>query len=121
MAFTRKKRDLSLYTGVEFYVKGTGTGFINIQTSLPKEPTRVDAWQGTFHATNEWRKVRIPFTDFVIGRAWIKETANKKGFASGDQVFRPANVEQVAIIINSSTNPAGAQGALSVGKMGFYR
>lgn len=121
MAFTRKKRDLSLYTGVEFYVKGAGTGFINIQTSMPRDPLSVDAWHGTFRATNEWRKVRIPFTDFVVGRTWIKKGASSKGLTPGDQVFRPSHVEQVAIIINSSTNPPGAHGTLNVGKVGFYR
>lgn len=120
MAFTRKKRDLSLYAGVEFYVKGAGTGVVNIQTSLPGEPLRVDAWQGTFRATEEWRKVRIPFTDFVVGRAWIKESASR-GLMPGDQIFRPSHVEQVAIIINSSLNTAGARGTLNVAQVGFYR
>ncbi|MFZ1983676.1 MAG: CIA30 family protein, partial [Desulfatitalea sp.] len=121
MAFTRKKRDLSLYAGVEFHVKGAGTGVVNIQTSVPKEPLRMDAWQGTFRATDEWRKIRIPFTDFVIGRAWIKKAATVKGYMPGDQIFRPSHVEQVAIIINSSLNPAGAHGTLNVAKVGFYR
>ncbi|MBI5897469.1 MAG: CIA30 family protein [Desulfobacterales bacterium] len=121
MAFTRKKRDLSLYAGVEFYVKGAGTGVVNIQTSVPKEPLKMDAWQGTFRATDEWRKIRIPFTDFVIGRSWIKEAATARGFMPGDQIFRPSHVEQVAIIIYSGLNPAGAHGTLNVGKLGFYR
>ncbi len=121
MAFTRKKRDLSLYAGVEFYVKGAGTGFVNIQTSVPKEVMRMDTWLGTFRATNEWRKIRIPFTDFAIGRAWIKEGATARGFTPGDQIFHPSHVEQVAIIVNSTTNPAGAHGTLNFGKVSFYR
>jgi len=102
-------------------VKGAGTGVVNIQTSVPKKPLRVDAWQGTFRATDEWRKIQIPFTDFFIARAWIKETATTRGFRPGDQIFRPSHVEQVAIIINSSLNPAGAHGTLNVAQMGFYR
>ncbi len=120
-AYTRKKRDLSLYSGVEFYVKGSGAGFINIQTSVPGEPLKVDAWVGTFRATKEWRKIRMPFTDFVVGRKWIKKGAASSGFMPGDQVFRAGLVEQVAIIINSGVNPADAHGTMHVGKIGFYR
>jgi hypothetical protein len=121
MAFTRKKRDLSLYAGVEFYVKGTGTGVVNIQTSMPGEPLKVDAWQGTFRATDQWRKVQIPFTDFIVGRGWIKESASARGFMTGDQIFRSSHVEQVAIIINSSLNPADTHGTLNIAQLGFYR
>jgi TolB-like protein len=123
MAQTRKKRDLAFYSGVEFYAKATRpiTGRVNFLSSQPDNPNTMDSWIATFRAGTEWKKFRIPFSNLMIARGWIKGKAEKFGAKPGDQLFRPNRIEQVGVGVESSLNPLDAKGSLWVGKMRFYR
>jgi hypothetical protein len=122
-ASNHKRRDLSLYSGIEFYVKATRpvTGRINVSTSVPDEPNTIDAWVTSFRAGTEWKKLRIPFSNLMIARGWIKGRAEKFGAKPGDQVFRPNRIEHFAVQVESSLNLPDIKGSLWVGKMRFYR
>lgn len=125
MVFARaensKKRDLYLYSGVEFYVKSTRllTGTFWILTSSPEDPNSMDAWTGNFDTDTEWRKVRIPFDGLTIGRRWIKKGAEKYGAKYGDQVLRLDRVEIVSIGLPSINNPP-VKGKMWIDKISFY-
>jgi hypothetical protein len=122
-ASNHKRRDLSLYSGIEFYAKATRplTGRINIATSLPDDPERIDSWIASFRAGAEWKKFRISFSNLTIGRGWVKGRAAKFGVKPGDQIFRPNRIDRVAVQVESSLNLPDIKGSLWVGKMRFYR
>ena len=71
----RSKRDLSLFNGIEFYVKADipVTGHVAIFTSERENPNIIDAWVGNFEIGTSWKLIRIPFEQLTVGRGWIKE------------------------------------------------
>jgi hypothetical protein len=119
----RKKRDLSWYSGIEFYVKATRptTGGVYFISSLPNDPNSQDSWIAQFRAGTDWKRVKIPFSQLGISSGWIKGRAAKFGHKVGDQIFRPNRIEQFGFYVDTSTNWKMAPGSLWVGKMRFYR
>jgi len=118
----RKKRDLSLYDGIEFYARATD-GFhatLLVMTSLPDDPNRVDAWMGSFEVDRTWERIRIPFGHLTVGRRWIKEgAAAMYGAKPGDQVLRLERVEGFQIGIQQVQN-GDAKGSLWIDNIRFY-
>ncbi|MFA5182049.1 MAG: FlgO family outer membrane protein [Syntrophales bacterium] len=118
----RKKRDLSLYDGIEFYARATGNfhAQVMLMTSLPNDQNRVDAWHGFFEVDQTWEKIRIPFANMMIARGWIKEgAAAMYGAKPGDQVMRLDHVEGFQIGIHRSQN-GDSKGSLWIDKIQFY-
>ena len=117
----RKKRDLSTYSGVEFYIKATEAlnGQFDILTSLPEDPNRMDRWFGTFKIDTTWKKVRVPFDNLVIARGWIRSGAQKQGAKIGDQILRIDRVEGFRIGIDSDKNQA-TSGKVWIDQIMFY-
>jgi len=117
----RKKRDLSLYDGIEFFAKATDTlrGQATIFTSQPDDPNKMDAWSGFFQIDNGWEKIRIPFNQLIIGRRWIKEGAARQGATPGDQVMRLNRVESFQIGVQQGMN-GEVKGSFWIDKIRFY-
>ena len=117
----RKKRDISLYKGVEFYAKGTEAliGQFYILSSAPDDPNRIDQWTGIFNTERNWKKLRIPFEEMVVSRGWIKGGAKKIGATPGDQVIRLNRVEGIQFGIGSARND-GITGSLWIDQIHFY-
>lgn len=117
----RRKRDLSLFNGIEFYAKATDSfhGQATFFMSQPDDPNKMDAWTGSFEVDRNWEKVRIPFDSLVIGRLWIKRSAARQGAKIGDQVMRLDRIESFFIGINVLMN-SDAEGSLWVDKVRFY-
>ncbi len=121
-AENRRKRDLYLYSGVEFYVKSTQllTGQVLIVTSNPDNPNIMDAWAGNFDTDTQWKKVRIPFDSLTVGRGWIKKGAEKYGAKYGDQILRLDRVEFVSIGLFSLNN-LPVRGRMWIDEIRFYQ
>jgi hypothetical protein len=121
MAGNRKKRDVTLYKGVEFSVKGTValSGQFFILTSQPDDPNKMDKWTGFFDIDRTWKKIRIPFDEMVIARGWIKKGAQKQGATPGDQVMRLNRVEGIQFGIGSANNE-GASGSIWIDHIRLY-
>ncbi len=117
-----KKRNLTLYNGVEFFIRGTDKlyGQVNMLTSSPEDINKIDNWVGFFEIDTEWRKCRIPFDKMVLARRWIKEGAAKYGASPGDQIMRLHRVEAIRIGIDSPKNPA-TEGTMWIDHIQFYR
>jgi hypothetical protein len=118
-----KKRDLSLYDGIEFDARATENfhAQVMVMTSLPDDPNRVDAWTGFFEAGPAWERIRIPFAQMVIARGWIKEgAAAMYGANPGDQVLRLERVEGFQIGVHQRKNGEAA-GSLWIDGIRFYR
>jgi hypothetical protein len=117
-----KKRNLTLYNGVEFYVKGSDNlyGQVNLMTSTPEDPNKIDKWVGFFEVSPNWEKLRVPFDKMVLARRWIKQGAAKYGASPGDQIMRLNRVEGIEFGIDSPKNPT-TEGTIWVDRIRFYR
>jgi hypothetical protein len=117
-----KKRNLSLYNGIEFYIKGTEKfyGQADLLTSSTEDPNKMDKWVGFFEISTQWEKIRVPFDKMVLARRWIKQGATKYGASPGDQIMRLNRVEAVEFGIDSPKNPA-TEGTVWIDDIRFYR
>ncbi len=120
--YNGKRRDLSLYDGIEFYARATGSlsGYFYLNTSSPDNPNKIDRWNGAFQVSKEWQKIRVPFKSMAIGRLWIKEGAAKQGAVPGDQTMRLNRIEQLGFSFGSDNNKE-TEGSVWFDKIGFYR
>jgi TolB-like protein len=121
-AENRKKRDLYMYRGVEFYVRSSEplTGQFFLLTSTPDNPNVMDAWSAKFEMDTQWRQVAIPFESLTVGRGWIKGGAEKYGAQHGDQILRLDRVELFSIGILGRNNPP-VKGEMFVDSIRFYQ
>lgn len=117
-----KKRDLSLFSGIEFYAKSDTqiTCHLRILMSDRDNPNTIDAWIANFLIGNEWKKIRIPFEQLAIGRGWVKEGAAKFGAKPGKQILDPSRVESISIGVQKQFNPP-VKGTLWIDKVMFYK
>ncbi len=117
-----KKRNLTLYSGVELSVRGSGKlyGQVNLLTSSPEDINKIDNWFGTFEIDTKWERCRIPFDKMVLARQWIKQGAARYGALPGDQVMRLHRVEAVEIGVFSPSNPT-TEGTIWIDNIRFYR
>ncbi len=122
IVYNGKKRDLSLYNGIEFFMRASGkmSGSFNLNTSSPDNPNKIDRWNGFFEIGKEWQKIRIPFESMTIGRLWIKQGAANQGAIPGDQVMRLNRVEQLDFLFASDNNRE-TEGSVWIDKISFYR
>ncbi len=116
-----KKRDLSLFTGVEFWVKASEelNGQFVVDCSQPDSSVKRMRWTGFFPIGTSWNKVRIPFEQLVVARKWVKQGAARQGFIPGDEVLRLHRVEGFHISIDTEKNP-DSQGAFWIDQIKFY-
>lgn len=116
------KRDLSLFNGIEFYVKADipVTGHVVIFISERENPNIIDAYVGNFEIGASWKLIRIPFEQLTVGRGWIKEGAERFGAKPGKQILDLSRVESVWIGIHSGNNPP-VKGTVWIDKVRFYR
>lgn len=121
-AENRKKRDLYMYRGVEFFVRSSEslTGHFFLLTSSPDDPNVMDGWAGEFEADTEWKLVKIPFESLTVGRGWIKKGAEKYGAQHGDQILRLDRVELFGIGAQGKDNPP-VKGQIKIDAIRFYR
>lgn len=117
-----KKRNLSLYNGIEFFVRGSEKlyGQLNMLTSVPENINKIDNWVGFFEIDTKWEKCRIPFDKMVPARRWIKQGAAKYGATPGDQIMRLHRVEAIRIGVDNQKNPA-TEGTVWIDNIRFYR
>jgi hypothetical protein len=122
-AFSRKKRDLTLYNGIEFYAKATKpiTGMVTLLISHPDDLKMADSWIINYRIGTDWKKVRIPFSSFSTSLGWKKFRAFKYGLKPGDEILRLNRIESLSIGVESSNNPPGSKGSMWVDRVRFYK
>jgi hypothetical protein len=117
-----KKRDLSFFSGIEFYAKAETMviGHFRLLLSDRDDPNMIDSWTAVFEIGTEWEKIKIPFEQLTIGRAWIREGSVKYGAKPGKQILDLSRVEAVSIGVWSGHNPP-VKGTIWIDKVRFYR
>ena len=117
-----QRRDFSFYSGIEFYIKATLplVGTLNLVTSNPNDPNKIDYWVGHFEIETEWKKIELPFNKLIVGTDWAQRTTAQGMQKPGDQVFRPNRVEAMAIGVWSTRNPP-CQGTIWIGNLRSYK
>lgn len=116
-----RKRDLSLYQGLEFYVKGTHpvTGYINLDISDRENPNLRTRWFVQFPVTEEWQLVRVPFNEFSFLKT---EFLEQEGFKTGKQVFDATRIESLIVgTCNNLMKEEYRKGSLWIDKVRFYK
>ncbi|MBF0329441.1 MAG: hypothetical protein HQL10_09815 [Nitrospirae bacterium] len=116
-----KKRDLSMFSGIEFYVKAEPQviGHLRILISDRDDPNTIDAWVALFETETDWKLVRVSFEDIFIGRGWVKGGATKFGAKAGKQIIDLSRVEAFSIGAYSENNPP-VKGTIWIDKVRFY-
>jgi TolB-like protein len=117
-----QRRDLSFYSGIEFYIKATRPlfGTFNLVTSHPDDLNKIDYWVGHFEIETEWKKIEIPFNKLVIAVDWIKREPAGSPRKLGDQILRPYRIEAMSIGVWSTRNPP-CKGTIWIDKVSSYK
>lgn len=121
-AENRKKRDISSFSGIEFYVKSepSVTGHLVILMSDRKDPNMIDAWSSDFETGSEWKMMKIPFEHLRVGRHWIKVAAVKYGVKPGEQIMDLSRTEVIWIGVFKPQN-LPIKGTMWIDNIRFYR
>lgn len=116
-----KKRDISMYSGIEFYVKAEPqvTGHLRVLISDRDDPNTMDAWVALFETETDWKLVRVSFEDLFVGRGWVKSGASKFGAKAGKQIIDLSRIETFSIGAYSENNPP-VKGTMWIDKVRFY-
>jgi hypothetical protein len=118
-----KKRDLSLFSGIEFYVKGTHpiTGHINIDISDRDDPAVRNRWFARYEITDSWQVIRIPFDQFSYNTR-SPLIMKMEGFKPGKQVLDMTHVETFIFgTCNDMVSEETKRGSIWIDKVRFYK
>ena len=115
------KRDLSLFRGIEFYVKGTHpiTGYMNIDISDRDDPSVRNRWHALFEITDAWQVVRIPFHQLSYFRS--DAIMKREGFKQGKQVLDMTHVETLMFGTCDSLVRDEKKGSFWIDNVRFYK
>jgi len=117
-----QRRDLSLYEGVEFYIRATRPlfGTFNLITSHPDDSNKIAYWVGNFEIGTEWKIIRLPFNKLVNADNWITREPSGSQRKLGDKTLRPSRIEGLRIGVWSTRNPP-CSGSIWVDKIRSYK
>ena len=115
-----KKRDLSLYRGIEFCMKGTKpmTGFLDIDISDRDDPNKRDRWNARFEIEPEWKLVRMPFNQLVV---LPSKYIVGEGYKPGKQILDLRQMEALLIGTCNTIIRKDTRGTLWIDKIRFYK
>lgn len=117
-----KKRDLSLFQGVEFYVKGTHpiTGFLNLDISDRDDPAVRNRWFTRYEITENWQLLKIPFDQFSYTKS--DGLIKREGFKPGKQILDMSHVETLIFgTCNDMVSEETKKGAIWIDNIRFYK
>jgi curli biogenesis system outer membrane secretion channel CsgG len=121
MIKNNKKRDLSLFKGIEFYVKGIHaiTGYLNFDISDRDDPGARNRWFARYEITDRWRTINIPFDQLSYIRS---DQLIKGGYKPAKQVLDMSHVEAIIFgTCNYLVSEETKKGAIWIDKIRFYK
>jgi hypothetical protein len=117
-----RKRDLSFFGGIEFYVKGTHpvTGYVNIDISDRDDPAVRNRWFARHEITDSWQMIRIPFDQFSYTRS--EGLIKREGYKPGKQVLDMTHVEAFIFgTCNDMVSEETKKGSIWIDRIRFYK
>ncbi len=116
-----RKRDLSLFKGIEFMARSSQSSraYVNIDISDRDDPRMRDRWSARYPVGEQWRTVRVPFDQLSI---IVVKGIEAAGFRHGRQVRDLGRVEAIRIGVCPSDldGRADKKGSLWIDKLRFY-
>ena len=119
-SFTRivnlRNRDLSLFSGIEFYAKSDielNTHF-SMRDENRDDHNIKDHWFSIFQTGSEWKKVRLDFNELSLSQDFTK---NNPG---GDGVLNLDLISGFGFGAATDHNPVGTSGTLWIDEVRFY-
>ena len=111
-----RKRDLSLYSGIEFYAKADQplAAFFLIMDTNPDANDKHDRWYSLFEVGTKWNRYQIAFEDMSMVHTYARK------FPGGDGVLRLHTVETFEIGVSAFQNEIGTTGILWIDEVRFY-
>ena len=116
-----KKRDVSLFKGIEFYVKSTEPifGYINIDISDRDDPKVRNRWVSHYEIEKDWKKVKIPFEQLHVV---MSQYIVKEGYKQGQQILDLSKMENIhwgttSLLVRGKNE----KGSMWIDKVRFYR
>jgi hypothetical protein len=116
-----KKRDISLFKGIEFYVKATEpiVGYINLDISDRDDPDVRTRWVTRYEIEKDWKKVQIPFDQLSAVRSKYITIA---GYKPGKQILDLSHTEKILWgTSNILLRGKSEKGSMWIDKVRFYR
>ena len=114
LVINRLKRDLSGYSGIEFYVRATKD--LHIVFGLADGETGTNGeerWNRVLSLTAGWEKMRIPFDSLLL----VKSRALKQGT---NQVLELSRIEAIHWVVHGRNVPVGTEGKIYLDEIFFY-
>ena len=114
LLINRLKRDLSGYTGIEFYIRATED--LNIIFGLADSETGIsgeERWNRILSVTTEWEKMRIPFNSLSL----VKRMALRQGT---NQILELNNIEAIYWVAHGRNVSIGTEGTIYLDEISFY-
>jgi hypothetical protein len=107
-------RNLSMYSGIDFFIKGTNGLKLRFQVSDKQDDSKdIENWYFDFILTENWNHMRIEFNNLSLqlGKAKLSNTNMNLDL---DKIIL------MAWIIVERHNESGAQGKVWIDKIAFY-
>jgi hypothetical protein len=111
-----RKRDLSLYSGIEFYAKANQqlVGIFVIKDTNRQTNDKHDRWYALFEVGTKWKKYQIAFIDMSMAQRYARKRPG------GDGVLSLHMVEHFEIGLTSNQNMLGTSGVMWIDEVKFF-
>ena len=114
--FNNRNRDLSLYSGIEFYAKSDQeltAGFAICEENL-NDNSKHERWYALFQVNTMWQKYKINFKDMSIALIFARK------HPGGDNILGLHLVISFEFYTNALHNYVGTSGKLWIDEIRFY-
>ena len=114
LLINRLKRDLSGYTGIDFYIRANQDltvifGLADSEASTTAE----ERWNCNLAVTTEMKRMRIPFNSLSL----VKHRALRQGT---NQVLELHRIEAIYWVAHGRNIPVGTEGTIYLDEVSFY-
>lgn len=111
-----RKRDLSLYSGIEFYAKSDQdlSPIFGVIDANPNDTSKHDVWFAVFEVNTMWKKYKINFEDLSFGPAYAQK------IPGGDGILNLHLVDRLHFSVSANQNFVGTSGILWIDEINFF-
>ena len=111
------KRDLGKYTGIKFFIKGSGDFTLRFHIApLDKNLKEEVNWMGNVIVTKEWREIRFPFTSLSARGVKSPQTRRTEVF----DFFDLRNVAKIEWLADERHMKLESNGTIWLDEISFY-